>query len=62
VTRVNRSGRALSGRVAVDLGRRERRCPKCDAAPGWRCTKTVAGMAVPRKNDHPERRRREQTS
>lgn len=53
---VTRSGRALSGRVAVDLGKRERRCPLCEAAPGWRCTKTVAGVAVPRKTDHKERR------
>lgn len=31
-------------------------CPVCEASPGWRCTKTVAGVAVPRKTIHPERK------
>jgi hypothetical protein len=31
-------------------------CPKCSSGPGWRCTKVVAGVTVPRKTVHPERR------
>jgi hypothetical protein len=42
--------------VAVEVGKRNRVCPICQAAIGWRCTKTVAGVAVPRKTDHKERR------
>ena len=48
----------LSGRVAVNVGRRTRVCPVCHAAIGWRCTKTVAGAEVPRKTDHRERNAR----
>ena len=51
-----RGGRSLTGRVAVEVGKRNRVCPICQAAIGWRCTKTVAGVAVPRKTDHKERR------
>lgn len=39
---------ALTGAIA-------RTCPTCQAAPGWRCTKTTGQQVLPRVKFHPER-------
>lgn len=33
-----------------------KRCPVCQAAPGWRCTRQMNWQTVPRKTVHPERK------
>jgi hypothetical protein len=52
-----RRGRALNGRRAVQVADdMARPCPRCGAAKGWRCTKTVGLQVLPRKSVHPERK------
>lgn len=34
-----------------------RRCPRCQAAPGWRCGRWVGPVWTPGKTFHPERQR-----
>jgi hypothetical protein len=33
-----------------------RRCPKCDAAPGWRCTRVVGEQVFPMVTVHKQRK------
>lgn len=33
-----------------------RRCPRCEAAPGWRCGRYVGALWEPMKSFHAERR------
>jgi len=49
-----RKGRATNGRPAPVVGKTIRRCPLCDAAPGWRCRSIKTDE--PMKSVHKERK------
>lgn len=51
--RGRRIARLGTGNSDDDL---RKRCPVCDAGPGWRCTREVGYQTVPRKTVHPERK------
>lgn len=51
-----RTGRDLTGRVAVQIGKLTVACPKCGAAIGWRCIKKIGDQVLPRAQSHAERK------
>ena len=50
-------GRRDGAGPAASRGAMSRTCPRCQAKPGWRCTRKAAnGGLVPLARPHPERR------
>jgi len=55
--RIIRDGRATGRLRGVgEDPNLKRRCPRCDAAPGWRCVQKRKWDTVTLKNVHPERK------
>jgi hypothetical protein len=54
--RARYAGTGSAGLRTSVAGPMGRRCPKCDAAPGWRCGRYVGSLWTALKTFHAERR------